>query len=140
MCQITPTKVASTKIQIFSSRQIPYATHVLFYNDANTLVTSGNITLELPYKDALTQNYIYEFSNNSLHIKEGTKLRVYFDAPQQTNEIWIPLSYVTPKLEGYFVTKQLSGSKQEVQVQVGDIDNGNIQIVAGLKKGDTITK
>lgn len=62
--------------------------------------------LELPYRDALTQNFIYEFSDASLALKEGSKLRVQFDEQFKSDEIWIPLSYITPKLEGYFVSKK----------------------------------
>lgn len=70
MCQIVPSRIESVKIQIFSAAQIPYGTVVYFYDDQYTLIASGALTLELPYKDALTQNYIYEFSSEKIRTKE----------------------------------------------------------------------
>ncbi len=140
VCQITPTEVESVKIQIFSSDKIPYGTDIYFYDQKDVLIASGVVTLELPYRDSLTQNYIYEFSDPSLDLKEGTKLKIQFDEHFQNDEVWIPLSYITPKLEGYFVKKKYRDGAQDIQVEVGDIDNGTIRILSGLQHNDIITK
>lgn len=65
VCQITPTDTASVKVQIFSSSQIELGSDIALYDNDGNLISVGPIMLELPFKDPLTQNYMYEYYDNS---------------------------------------------------------------------------
>ena len=106
ICQISPLQADGLKIQLFSSSEIPLGTPALFYDNNNTFLGSGLIAYQLPYQYSLTQNYIYELTNPVFAIGEGQQLQVRFQQQPDTTSIRIPLSYVTPKLQGYFVSVQ----------------------------------
>ncbi len=55
-----------------------------------------------------------------------------------TPTLRIPLSYVTPRLEGDFVNIQTLTGFSIVPVQLGDINDAYIKVLSGLKKGDVI--
>ena len=73
---------------------------------------------ELPYKDAATQNYIYEMVGTSLPVLDGEKLLVRFTAARSDGQLWVPLPYIVPRLEGNFVKKLVNKKIQETSVKL----------------------
>jgi hypothetical protein len=62
---------------------------------------------QLPYKDAATQNYIYEMVGVSLPVLDGEKVSVKFTAPVTDGILRIPLQYISPRLEGDLVRRKV---------------------------------
>ena len=67
ICQIVPDGDQNLKIQIYSYTRISLGQAISFYR-GNDLLGNGKIVYELPYKDAATQNYIYEMVGTSLPV------------------------------------------------------------------------
>lgn len=132
VCQISPAGANTLKIQIFTSTPLSDETVVYFYDQKNTLLGTGNYLLELPYRDSMTQNYIYELISFPFAVTEGQKVIASFAEQTDSTEIRIPLSYVTPRLEGYYVKKVINGQPTDVAVSVGAINNDAIQIIEGV--------
>ena len=60
---------------------------------------TGVILYELPYKDQMTQNYIYEIPRVSNFLKDQERVAIQFTKETNNDEIWIPLEYVSPRIE-----------------------------------------
>ena len=67
ICQIVPEGDQNLKIQVYSYTRIPLGQAITFYR-GNDLLGNGSIVYELPYKDATTQNYMYEMVGTSLPV------------------------------------------------------------------------
>lgn len=132
VCQISPAGADTLKIQVYSSSLLSDETVVFFYDQNNTLLGTGNYLLKMPYKDLLTQNYIYELISFPFNVTEGQKLIASFAEENNTDEIWIPLSYITPRLEGYYVKKLINNQPMDVAVAVGTIHKDSIRILSGV--------
>lgn len=115
ICQIVPDGNQSLKIQIYSYTRMPLGQAISFYR-GNELLGNGKILYELPYKDAATQNYIYEMVGTSLPVLDGEKVLVKFTAARNDGQLWIPLPYIIPRLEGNYVKKLVDGIPQETAV------------------------
>jgi hypothetical protein len=77
LCQIIPNDSSNKKIQIYSANKIDIGQVVKLFN-GDTLVGVDRIDYELPYKDPLTQNYIYEITDMKFSVNEWDKLNVQF--------------------------------------------------------------
>ena len=140
VCQISPVGADTLKIQLYSSTPLTDETVVFFYDQNNTLLGTGNYLLKMPYRDSLTQNYIYELISFPFTVTEGQKLIASFTQEWDTQEVWIPLSYIIPRLEGYYVKKVVNGQTIDAAVNVGSINNDSIQILSGVVFWDELTK
>jgi hypothetical protein len=104
ICQIIPDGAKNLKIQIYSFNRMPIGQAISFYRGKDQL-GNGQIVYELPYKDAATQNYIYEMVGTSLPVLDGEKVLVKFTSARTDGQLWIPLPYIIPRLEGNYVKK-----------------------------------
>ncbi|MCX6822995.1 MAG: hypothetical protein NTX91_03265 [candidate division SR1 bacterium] len=137
ICQIVPDGDQNLKIQIYSYTRIALGQAISFYR-GNDLLGNGKIIYELPYKDAATQNYIYEMVGTSLPVLDGEKVLVKFTAAQGNGQLWIPLPYIIPRLEGNYVKKLVNGTPQETAVTLGEINGSVVQVMSGLQVNDQI--
>ncbi|MEI7562549.1 MAG: hypothetical protein WCJ39_02270 [bacterium] len=115
ICQIVPDGDKNLKIQIYSFNRMPIGQSISFYR-RKELLGNGQIVYELPYKDAATQNYIYEMVGTSLPVLDGEKVLVKFTAANSDGQLWVPLPYIVPRLEGNYVKKLVNGKIQETPV------------------------
>jgi len=137
ICQIVPDGDQNLKIQIYSYTRIALGQAITFYRDS-TLLGNGQIVYELPYKDAATQNYIYEMVGTSLPVLDWEKVLVKFTAGQSDGQLWVPLPYIVPRLEWNYVKKLVSGTPQETPVMLWEINGSVVQVMSGLHANDQI--
>lgn len=137
ICQIVPDGDQNLKIQIYSYTRIALWQSISFYR-GNTLLGNGKIVYELPYKDAATQNYIYEMVGTSLPVLDGEKVLVKFTGARNDGQLWIPLPYIIPRLEGNYVKKLVNGTPQETAVTLWEINGSAVQVMSGLQVNDQI--
>ncbi|HMT01151.1 MAG TPA: hypothetical protein PKC14_02400 [Candidatus Absconditabacterales bacterium] len=140
LCQISPSDVTNLKLQISSPVKLSQgASFVILKNDE--IIGSGKVAYELPITDAVTQSFLYEAKlsgSGSGVLKEGERVEIAVMMSVGAQEIWLPLQFVTPKIEGYFVLVKRGGTVIEKQVTVGLIDNEQIQILSGLQLLDVV--
>jgi len=139
ICQIVPDGDKNLKIQIYSFNRMPIGQSISFYR-RKELLGNGQIVYELPYKDAATQNYIYEMVGTSLPVLDGEKVLVKFTAANSDGQLWVPLPYIVPRLEGNYVKKLVNGKIQETPVTLWEINGSSVQVVKGLLIGDTLVQ
>ncbi|MFZ2151264.1 MAG: hypothetical protein WAZ12_02765 [Candidatus Absconditicoccaceae bacterium] len=145
LCQIVPVKDNAIKIQIFSPYKLDIGQKIIFL-DGEKQLGEGQIEYQLPYVDPTTQNYTYEIISTNIDVVEGQRLSVAFQLSSiTTGNIMIPLDYVQPKLDGYYVYIKIANAQGQSaafdkKIQVGDIDNGYIQVLSGLQIGNIIMK
>ncbi|MEI6426436.1 MAG: hypothetical protein WCO66_03725, partial [Candidatus Absconditabacteria bacterium] len=104
----------------------------------DTLLGVGQIEYELPYRDTITQNYIYEIINPKIQIKEGDRLNIQFLKQMDSKEVWIPISFVFSKLDGNYLRIQKGTGFVETKVDLGDINNKLVKVLSGASIGQTI--
>ena len=137
ICQISPSDSAGKKIQIFSVDKINIGQIVKLLN-GDIVVGAAKIQYELPYRDPVTQNYIYEITGPNLKIKEGDRLNVQFFKKVDATEAWIPVSFVFSKLDGNYVRIQNGSGFVETKVELGDINGDLVKVTSGASLGQTI--
>ncbi|PID87511.1 hypothetical protein CSB07_00905 [Candidatus Gracilibacteria bacterium] len=136
ICIIVPDN-NSLKLQLYSPNILKVGMIFEYFKDGKYFGT-GSIISESPVKNNLTQNYIYEGKINFSNFREGDYIDIKVITDTKDNEIWIPLNFIYPKLDGYYVNI-LNSDKTEVRkVEVGKMNNGEIQILSGLKVGDIL--
>ncbi|MBU0626684.1 hypothetical protein KKG31_07310 [Patescibacteria group bacterium] len=79
---------------------------------------TGIILYELPYKDTTTQNYIYEIPRITNALKDQERVVIQINQESQGNEIWIPLEYVQPRLEGNMVRRKNGEMIEDIAIQL----------------------
>jgi len=139
LCQITPSDSNSLKIQAFSSNQIKKGQKVGIFS-AGKFIMTGVILNELPYKDIVTQNYIYEIPHVTNLLKDQERVTIQLGKNVANNEVRIPLEYVQPKLEGNIVRRKQGTGVQDLQVVLWTINTNMIQVLSGLNMGDEIVR
>ena len=137
ICQIVPDGDQNLKIQIYSYTRMPLGQAISFYR-GNNLLGNGEIVYELPYKDAATQNYIYEMVGTSLPVLDWEKVLVKFTGARNDGQLWIPLPYIIPRLEGNYVKKLINGTPQETPVTLWEINGSVVQVMSWLQVNDQI--
>lgn len=137
ICQIVPDGDQNLKIQIYSYTRMPLGQSISFYR-GNDLLGNGKIVYELPYKDAATQNYIYEMVGTSLPVLDWEKVLVKFTGARNDGQLWIPLPYIIPRLEGNYVKKLVNGTPQETALTLWEINGSVVQVMSGLQVNDQI--
>jgi hypothetical protein len=73
---------------------------------------------EYSYRDPATQNYIYEIPVIKFSLKENEKVLVTSSQLVDDNQIWIPLQYISPRLEGNLVRRKVGSTIQDVYVSL----------------------
>jgi hypothetical protein len=96
--------------------------------------------------DNVTQNYTYEVTSSNLDVIEWKRIGIWLHLENSSTwNIMIPLDYVQPKLDWYYVYIKISNSKWQAaafdkKIQVWDIDNWYIQVLSWLKIGNILLK
>ena len=140
LCQILPTNSWSLSLQIFSYQQLALWGEVSISDDQWQFLGTWILTYEYPYKDPATQNYIYEIPVVSFPLKENEKVLVTSLQPNGQNQIWIPLQYISPRLEGNLVTRKIGTGIQNIYVTLWNIDDSYVQVLSWLKIWDEIVQ
>ncbi len=145
LCQVVPVDNNAIKIQIFSPYQLNIGQKIVFL-DWDKKLWESQIEYQLPYMDSVTQNYTYEITSTNLDLIEWQRIGIWLQLESSSTwNIMIPLDYVQPKLDWYYVYVKVSNAQWQSaafdkKIQVWDIDNGYIQVLSGLKIGNIILK
>ena len=145
LCQVVPVDNNAIKIQIFSPYQLNIGQKIVFL-DWDKKLWEWQIEYQLPYMDSVTQNYTYEITSTNLDLIEWQRIGIWLQLESSSTwNIMIPLDYVQPKLDWYYVYVKVSNAQWQSaafdkKIQVWDIDNGYIQVLSGLKIGNIILK
>lgn len=140
LCQITPTDASNTSIQIFSYQRLALGSKVAIADQRGQFLWTGTILYEYPYKDPVTQNYIYEIPAVNFAVKENERVSITLSQSADKNDIRIPLHYISPRLEGNLIRKKVGSWVQNVYVKLWDINDEYVQILSGLNRGEVIVK
>ena len=138
LCQIMPTSLWNLSLQVFSYVQLSVGSKVGVYNDQGKFLWTWRLAYEYPYRDPATQNYIYEIPVLKSSLKENERVLVTSSQLADKNDIWIPLQYISPRLEGNLVRKKVGSWVQNIYVKLWDIDGEYVQILSGLNMWDEI--
>lgn len=138
LCQISPTHPWSLSLQIYSYQQLPLWSKVAISNDQNQFLGTWILIYEYPYKDPTTQNYIYEIPVITFDLKENEKVLVTSSQLNDNGQVWIPLQYISPRLEGNLVKRKVGATIKDAYVTLWSIDDGYVQVLSGLNLWDII--
>lgn len=148
ICEILVEWKWSLKLRIASANKLIDWFIYIVKKDEQELFT-GSILSSLPTKDNITQNYIYEKileKNYNLIVWDKVKVEINYkdnkiEKPLDSWIIEIPLEYVTPKLDWYFVkTKDYNWNITNKKIQIWEINLPNIQIIEWLEYWEEIIK
>lgn len=140
LCQITPTDASNTSIQIFSYQRLALGSKVAISDQWGQFLWTWVVLYEYPYKDPVTQNYIYEIPVVKFTVKENERVSIALSQSADKNDIRIPLQYISPRLEGNLIRKKVGSWIQNIYVKLWDINNEYVQILSGLSLWDEIVK
>ncbi len=138
LCQISPTHPWNLSLQVFSYQQLPLWSKVDISNEAGQSLGTWILMYEYPYKDPATQNYIYEIPVISLPLKENERVLITSSQLADQDQVWIPLQYISPRLEGNLVSRKVGTWVQNIYVTLWNINDGYVQVLSGLNMGDEI--
>ncbi len=140
LCQISPKDPWNLSLQIFSYQQLALWSKVGISNDQWQFLGTWVIVYEYPYKDPATQNYIYEIPVIAFALKENEKVLVTSSQLDDQNQIWIPLQFISPRLEGNLVTRKTGTGIQNIYVTLWNIDDSYVQVLSWLNIWDEIVQ
>ena len=140
LCQIMPTNPGNLSLQVFSYQQLPLGSKVGIANDQGQFLGTWILVYEYPYRDPATQNYIYEIPVIKFSLKENEKVLVTSSQLVDDNQIWIPLQYISPRLEGNLVRRKVGSTIQDVYVSLWSIDDSYVQVLSWLTLWDEIVQ
>lgn len=142
ICQIIPNSKWNLKLQIYSSKKLEMNQKYEVIKNKEK-IWEWKITFEIPFIDPTTQNYIYEDKIISNQAVDWDKVDIKLNINKKDTTITIPLDFLIPKLEWYFVNicenKDCSKFK-ELQIKVWNINNGYVEVIEWLKKWDKLGK
>lgn len=139
ICTIVPEN-NSLKLEIYSPEPLKIGDTFEYYKN-NILLWEWVILSENPTKNSQTQNYIYEWKIDFSLFKEWDYIdvKVKNELLSNNSELWIPLIYVKPKLDWYYVNiKSGSGISEEIKIEVGNMNNWEIRIISWLNNWDIL--
>lgn len=136
ICEIIPEK-NSLKLEIYSPEKLELWEKFNFYQNWKQ-IWNWTIIIEYPERNPQTQNFIYEWKINFWDLKLWEYLDIKILKESENNEIWIPLKFVSPKLDWNFVKKVVNGENINQKVEVWNMNNWEINIISGLEKGDIL--
>lgn len=142
ICQIIPNTKGNLKIQIYSSKKLEMNQKYEIIKDKEK-VWEWKITFEAPFIDPTTQNYIYEDKINIKDVVDWDKVDIKLVINKKGSIITVPLDFITPKLEWYFINlckDKICNNYEEKQIKVWNINNGYIEVIEWLKKWDKLWK
>lgn len=136
ICVIVPDN-NSLRLEVYSPNTIKIWTIFKYYNDSNYIWT-WSIISELPVRNSLTQNYTYEGFIDFYDYKEWDYLDIKVISEISDSEIWVPLNYVFPKLDWYYVNLIEWDNVTVKKIEVWKMNNWEIKIIFWLQYGDIL--
>lgn len=140
ICQITPSTLWNLSLQIFSYQQFPLWTKVHVSDEQWKKLGVLILTYQYPYKDSVTQNYIYEVPVIKSFFKEWQKVLVMAPLAIDKSQVWIPLQYISPRLEWNLVRRKVGSAIQNVYVTLWNINDSSVEVLSGLHIWDVIVQ
>lgn len=133
LCQIAPKDESNMSIQVFSYQKLTLWTNVAISTQQWDFLTTWILLYEYPYRDPATQNYIYEIPVVRAAVKENERVLVSLSQAVNNEEVRIPLSYVSPRLEWYLVhAKTVNKNIKDVYIQIWPINAWYVQVLSWL--------
>jgi hypothetical protein len=132
-------EIDSLKLEIYSPNQLSTWMEFKYYKDSEYYGTWVIVT-ESPVKDTMTQNYTYEAEIDFSSFKEWDYLDIKVMTEVSKGEIWLPINYVFPKLDWYYVNLLVWDNIISTKVEVWKMNNWEIHILSGIENWDTIVQ
>lgn len=144
IAEVYPVSDNSIKVVIFSPVKIALGTEFSYELDWKHIWTSV-INYESPDKQTKTQNYVYEASVSWEWLKVWDRVDISLiqnisTDSEQTWAFWIPLEYVSPKLNGYFVKVQTEENFEYKQIFVWAMNWEKMEVVSWLSIWDILVR
>jgi len=139
ICSIIP-NLNSLKLEIYSPEILKIWDNFEYYKD-NKLLWKWKIVNEYPTKNSMTQNYVYlwEIDFSSLKQWDYIDIKVIKQNNNDESEIWVPIEYIKPKWDWYYVSKKDSNNKNmDIKVIVWNMNNWEIKIISWVKFWDVL--
>ena len=136
ICTIVPDD-NSLKLEVYSPQTLNKNMEFKYFYDGEFAGT-GTIISEFPVRNAQTQNYTYEGKIDMSNFKEWDYVDVQVISAVSQDEIWVPINYVFPKLDGYYVKMKNGENVENKKIQVGKMNNGEILITQWVDFWDTL--
>ncbi len=136
ICTISPNE-NWLKLEIYSPEKLEVWQKFNYYKDSK-LIWEWKIISESPIKNQITQNLTYQGEIWFLWLKEWDYLDIKVLTEWNQDEIWIPISYVKPKLDWYYVSKKQDDKYINTKVEVWNMNNWEILIKSWLINWDIL--
>ena len=136
VCTIVPDD-NSLKLEVYSPNALKMWMEFKYYFEGE-LIGTGSIISESPVRNAMTQNYTYDGKIDFEKFKEGDYVDVKVITQVSSEEIWIPINYIFPKLDGYYVNMKNGDTTKVTKVEIGKMNNWEILIKSGIDFWDTL--
>ena len=127
ICTISPNE-NWLKLEIYSPEKLEVWQKFNYYKDSK-LIWEWKIISESPIKNQITQNLTYQGEIWFLWLKEWDYLDI---------KILIPISYVKPKLDWYYVSKKQDDKYINTKIEVWNMNNWEILIKSWLINWDIL--
>lgn len=101
---------------------------------------AGKVYAMEPVVDLATRGAVVRarIANSSSKLKPGMFARVSADLGKRPNAVVVPEQAVLPKGKQTFIYRVAEGKAMLTPVQLGSRNGGQVEVVSGLKAGDTI--
>ncbi len=136
ICTIAPNQ-DWLKLEIYSPEKLEIWQKFNYYKEW-VLLWEWKITSESPIKNQVTQNFTYEWEIWFLWLKEWDYLDIKVLVEWNQDEIWIPISYIKPQLDWYYVNKKENNEYISTKVEAWNMNNWEILIKSGIVNWDIL--
>ncbi len=128
------------KLQISSYKPLNIWDDVFFEVNGKKFVTK--IKYKLPYKDPVTDNYLYETDTISwLDLPLWTQINVeIIPNNKEKQKIAIPVDYLISHIDGYYLKVKTATWVVLKKVEIWKTDLENVEILSGITQKDIICK
>lgn len=138
LCTILP-NTNSLKLEIYSPSKLEIWQKFNYYKD-NKFIWEWEIISEYPSVNSTTQNYTYEGNVSFSNLKEWDYLEIKVLSQSNAEEVWIPINYLLPKLDWYYLQKKDWDEINLVKVEVWNMNNWEILIISWIDVWDILVQ
>jgi len=138
LCTILP-ETNSLKLEIYSPQKLDIWQKFNYYKD-NKLIWEWEISSEYPSINSTTQNYTYQGNISFTNLKEWDYLDIKVLSQSSADEVWIPINYLQPKLNWYYVRIKKWEEINLVKVEVWNMNNWEILINSWIDVWDILVQ
>jgi hypothetical protein len=138
ICTIIPNN-NSLKFELYSPIKLNIWDSFIYMKDWFNYWTWSILT-ESPVRNSITQNFTYEWNIDFNWFKEWDYLDVRVLSNIESKEIWIPIKYVFPMLDWYYVNKNINWDINKIKIEVWKMNNWEILIKKWLSIWDLLTQ